>query len=206
MEVLYRLSYVGAAYDPTAPQAAIIAAIESTPAPPPSQPRQARWASSRIVRWIGPQNPAGVVYGVILIGALMAAEAGLHDGYPETAASAAIGVAIYWLAHAYSTILGERLVGREQLNPRGLARALGQDWAIVRGAVVPLVALLIAWLAGASQSTGATVSVWAAIACLVLLELLAGFSARAGRGERLLEVSIGIVMGIAILALKMLAA
>ena len=129
--------------------------------------------------------------GVILIGALMAAETGLHDGYPETAASAAIGIAIYWLAHSYSTILGERLVGREQLTPGGLARALVQEWAIVRGAVVPLIALLIAWAAGAPQSTGASAAVWAAIGCLVLLELLAGFNARAGRRERLLEVSIG---------------
>ena len=56
------------------------------------------------------QNPAGVVYGTILIGALIAAESGMHDGYPDLIGSSTLALGIYWLAHSYSTVLGRRLV------------------------------------------------------------------------------------------------
>jgi hypothetical protein len=41
-----------------------------------------------------------VVYGVILVGALLAAESGVHETYLDTVLSAVIATAIYWLAHA----------------------------------------------------------------------------------------------------------
>jgi CHASE2 domain-containing sensor protein len=157
------------------------------------------------VRWTGRENPERVVYGVILIGALLAAESGLHDGYPATVASAAIGLGVFWLAHAYSALLGRRLSERERLNVRALGQALVREWAIVRGASIPLVALLVCWASGASQATGVAVAVWSAVSVLIALELLAGVAARAGTGELLLEGSVGAVMGLAILALKALA-
>ena len=47
--------------------------------------------------------------GVIVIGALLAAESGLHETYLDTFASGGIAAALYWLAHAYSDVLGRRL-------------------------------------------------------------------------------------------------
>ncbi len=185
-------------------KAGIIAGIEPPSSEQSAEPPARSPIGRRVVRWVGPENPAGVVYGVILIGALMAAEAGLHDGYPETVGSAVLGIGIYWLAHSYSTMLGERLSGRDRLTRRGLARALAHDWAIVRGAVIPLLALLIAWVSGAPQSTGASIAVWAAIGCLVGFELLAGSRDGTHGGGRSLEAGIGIAMGLAILALKAL--
>ncbi len=156
------------------------------------------------------RNPAGVVYGVIMIGALLAAESGLHDGYPDTVASAVITLGIYWLARAYSGVLGRRLSNQEHLTAGAFARALAHDWAIVRGATIPLLTLLVAWVAGATQTTGVTAAVWAAIASLIAFELLAGLRSRAGRSsiglsEIALEGGIGIAIGLALLALKSLA-
>ena len=91
------------------------------------------------------RNPAGVIYGVIVIGALLAAESGRHETYLETVASAAIAAALYWLAHSYTTVLGRRLQAQERLTPAALGRALAHDWALIRGAAIPLLVLLIAW-------------------------------------------------------------
>ena len=157
------------------------------------------------VRWTGRENPERVVYGLILIGALLAAESGLHDSYPATVASVAIGLAVYWLAHSYAAVLGRRLSEHERLNLRALVQALVREWAIVRGALIPLLALLVCWAAGASQATGIAVAIWAAVIALIMLELLAGLAAGAGTGELLLEGGVGAVMGLAILALKALA-
>ncbi|HWY90211.1 MAG TPA: hypothetical protein VNY31_06015 [Solirubrobacteraceae bacterium] len=151
------------------------------------------------------RNPAGVVYGTILIGAVIAAESGVHDGYPDLIGSTALVLGIYWLAHSYSTILGRRLSHEEHLTAGALARALGHDWSIVRGASIPLLTLLIAWAAGASETTGVNAAVWAAIASLVVFELLAGMRAGSTPREFALEGGVGVIMGLAIFALKSLA-
>src|ERR1700742_5212031 len=85
-------------------------------------------------------NAAGVVYGVITIGALMAAESGRHERYLDLLASALVATLLYWLAHAYADLLGRRLATGEALTARSLGRALVHDWAIVRGAAIPLLA------------------------------------------------------------------
>ena len=52
------------------------------------------------------ENPGGAVFGLIAIGALMAAESGLHETYLDTVLSAVIAAGVYWLFHAYTTLLG----------------------------------------------------------------------------------------------------
>jgi hypothetical protein len=151
------------------------------------------------------ENPEGVVYGTILIGALIAAESGTHEGYLDMIGSTTLALGIFWLAHSYSTILGRRLSYREHLSMGALARALGREWSIVRGASVPLLALLVAWAAGASETTGVDAAVWAAIASLLMFELLAGLRAGSTPREFALEAGVGATMGLAILALKSLA-
>jgi len=150
-------------------------------------------------------NPAGVVYGVIMIGALLAAESGLHDDYPETVASAVIALGVYWLARSYASVLGRRLSHQEHLTGGALARALAHDWSVVRGASIPLLTLLVAWVAGATQTTAVNAAVWAAVVSLIAFELLAGLRSRATPRELALEGGVGMAMGLAILALKSLA-
>jgi hypothetical protein len=143
-----------------------------------------------------------VVYGTIVIGALLAAESPRHDTYLDTLASTVIAAALYWLAHAYANVLGRRLAQHERLTAGGLVRALGRDWAIMRGAALPLLALVLAWAAGARLQTGVTAALWSAVASLIAFELIAGVRSRAEPGELVLEVGVGATMGLAILALR----
>jgi hypothetical protein len=156
-----------------------------------------------VADWIAPgENPSGAVYGVIVIGALLAAESGHHESYLDTVASTIIAAALYWLAHAYASVLGRRLALQERLTASALARALGHDWTIVRGAALPLLALVLAWATGASLQTAVTAALWSAIASLIAFELIAGIRSRATAHELVLDVGVGTAMGIAILALK----
>lgn len=147
-------------------------------------------------------NAAGVVYGVITVGALMAAESGRHESYLDMFASALVATLLYWLAHAYADLLGRRLATGEALTARALGRALVHDWAIVRGAAIPLLALVIAWAVGASQEAGVTAALRTAVVTVVVLELIAGIRAKSTPGELLLKAGVGVAMGIAILAVK----
>jgi hypothetical protein len=139
---------------------------------------------------------------MIVVGALLAAESGRHETYLDTVASTAIAAALYWFAHAYADVLGHRLAQHERLSAGSLWRALAHDWAIIRGATLPLAALVIAWAVGAAQQTAVTAALWSTIVSLVAFELIAGIRARASPRELALEGAVGAAMGVAILALK----
>lgn len=184
---------------------------DNPPIEPPAAPQSAQHPpggrlSGRLGRaadWIVPaENPSGVIYGVIVIGALLAAESGRHESYLDTFGSAAIAAGLYWLAHAYASVLGRRLATHERLTAAVLMRALGHDWAMVRGAAIPLLAILLAWGAGAAQETAVNAGLWSAAGSLVVFEILAGLRSRAAPGELVLEVGVGMAMGMGILVLK----
>ena len=139
-----------------------------------------------------------------MIGALLAAENGTHESYAETISSALIAAAIYWLAHAYANALGWRVATRERLTAGVISRELIRDWAIVRGAAIPLFVLVLAWVAGATLETAVSAALWGTVASLIAFELAAGVGAQATRGELALDVCVGALMGLAILALKAL--
>ncbi len=157
--------------------------------------------------WLAPaENPSRVVLGLIVTGALLAAESGLHDTYLETFASGVLAAALYWLAHAYADVLGRRLRSSRRLTPRELGESLLHEGAVIRGAAIPLLALLIAAIAGADRETGVTIAIWTAAGSIVVLELIAGLRSRATRTEILLEAAVGITMGLGVIALKALLA
>ncbi len=143
-----------------------------------------------------------MIYGIVAIAALLAAESGFHETYLDTVASAAIAAALYWLAHAYAELLGRRLALRERLTVGALGRALADEAAILRGAMVPLAVLAVGWIVGVEQQTAVTAALWSAIASLLVFELVAGLRAHASARELVLEVCVGAAMGVAIIALK----
>ena len=172
--------------------------------PPGAATRARRLAIRTLDRLLPGENPAGAVYGTITIGALLAAESSLRDTYPETVGAIVVALLVYWLAHSYAELLGQRLAAGERLTLSGLGQALVRDWAIVRGAGAPLVALLVAWAVGASQETGTTVALWPSVASLLAFELLAGLRARAQPAELALELCIGAAMGLGVILLRVI--
>ncbi len=150
------------------------------------------------------ENPEGAIYGLIVIGALLAGEFGRHESYLDTLGAALISAALYWLAHAYAGLLGGRLLKGGRLTVRVLLEALAHDLAVIRGALIPLAALFLAALAGASQETAVTIAIWSVVSSLVGFELLAGLRAKAAPRELLLELSVGAAMGVAVLGLKII--
>jgi signal transduction histidine kinase len=182
---------------------------EPTPTPqhPPVAPRESAEPSwpYRIAGWVVPERyPAGVVYGLITVGALLAAESGLKDTYAETVGSIAIAMTLYWVAHAYADVLGLRLSERRRVSWAELWHTFVQDWSIVRGASLPLLALLVAWAAGASQAEAVTAGVWAVVASLIAFELAAGIRSKARPAELAFDVSAGTTLGLGILVLRVL--
>jgi membrane protein YqaA with SNARE-associated domain len=150
------------------------------------------------------ENPARLVYGVLAIGATLAAESGSHESYLDTAGSAVIAICLYWFAHAYADVLGHRLQTHERLSIAALGRALHDEATILVGAVLPLFGLVLCWAVGAALATGVEVALWSCVGSLIAFELIAGIRARSTPRELALEVGVGATMGLAIVALKVL--
>lgn len=164
-----------------------------------------RGVAERVAAWLVPRrNPTGVVYGLVTVGALLAAESGLRDTYAETVSSAAIAMLLYWFAHSYSDMLGLRLAEQKPFSWQELWQTFGRDWAIARGSSLPLLALLVAWATGAGQATAVAAAVWTVVVSLIAFEVAAGIRSRAKPLELVLEVLAGATMGLAILALRAL--
>ena len=149
------------------------------------------------------RNPGGVVYGILAIGALLAAESDAHETYPETVASALIAAVLYSLAYGYAGLLGRRLgLAQSGSASESLLIALGDEWSIVRGACIPLAVVLVGWALGATQHVAVSAAVWVAVGSLIVFELIAGLRSRATPLELAFEVGMGITLGVGILGLK----
>lgn len=153
---------------------------------------------------IGSKANAATVYGLVSVGILLAVESDHGETYPDALGSVALALAIYWLSHAYADALGEQMREQGRLTSAILRRALVDDWAIVRGATLPLLVLLLAWAFGAGSRTGLDAALWSAIASLVALELLAARRAGAHGRAVFFEGLIAGAIGLAIIALKVL--
>ncbi len=138
-----------------------------------------------------------------MIGVLLAAEDPRSEGYPETIVGATIVLVLYWLTSFYTHTLGARLQTREPLTKTLFWHGCLHELPIIEGAVVPVLVLLIAWVAGAAVTTGITAALWTVALGIVTLEVAAGWRARLRPQGLCFQAAAGAVMGLAIIALKL---
>ena len=142
------------------------------------------------------------VYGTVSIGALLAAESAKQETYAATFGAVALTLLLYVLIHSYSDYSAERLDEGEPLELAGLGRTiLLESWLLV-GAGVPLIALVISWLLGASLSTAVTVAVWTSAAMVVILELVSGLRAGETGRDLAMQIGIGALFGVMVILLR----
>jgi hypothetical protein len=160
---------------------------------------------SGLVRWIAPEdNPGGVVYGTLVVGTLLDAETSRLETFAKLTEAILVALALYWLAHAYARLLGDRFEQGAQRSTRQLASTLWHESALIRGAATPLLVLLVAWAVGVSLSAAVTLAIWTCAVALLVLELVAGLRARLGARDLVLEAALGVSMAGGILLLKVI--
>ena len=156
-----------------------------------------------MIDWIEPDhNPAGVVYGTLIVGAVLAAESARRETLLATVAATGLALVLYWLAHSYAATLGDRLDNHVPLTASGIVRSLAKDRAIVRGAAIPVLALLLASAVGASVDTAVLAATWTSASTVVVLELIAALRAHLRGRELIVQVAIGTAMGLAVIGVR----
>jgi hypothetical protein len=146
---------------------------------------------------------SAAIYGLMTVGALLAAESALSETYAETVGAVAITMLVYWLAHSYAEFASHRLKEREPSRFAALGHIMVEQVPILFGAAVPLVALLIDWAAGASLSTAVITALITSAVMVMVIEVAAGVRAKQSGRELVLQALFGGLLGLLIIALRL---
>ena len=140
----------------------------------PTRPREPE-EQVAAARAPGPRRAAGI-YGTIITAAVLAA-AGDNVRTLPLAVSIVVTLLVYWLAEEYAEILGEQIEGGRLPTRRDVRAALAATWPMVSASGLPLLALVLARLLGASDSAAATAGLVTAVVLLVIYAWSAGVAA-----------------------------
>ena len=178
--------------------------MRDVPQQPASNPRLGiRHLLSTISRWVEPDdNPSGVVYGTIAVGAVLAAESTRRETFAETIGATLLILGLYWIAHTYATVVGERIKERGTLSSSGLWHAFLHEGAIAKGAAIPIAVLVALWIAGTSLDTAVTAALWTSAAALGGFEVVAALRSRITGAQRLAQGIVGALLGAGVLLVR----
>ncbi|MFZ0378057.1 MAG: hypothetical protein WAL38_09535, partial [Solirubrobacteraceae bacterium] len=74
---------------------------------------------------------------------------------------------------------------------------------ILAGASPPLLAVLIAWAAGATLGSAIDIALWTGVAAIIAVEVAAGIQADLSGRRLLIQAVVGAAFGLLILALRL---
>ena len=151
-----------------------------------------------------PANLGGLVYGTIAVAALLAAESARRETYPRTVGAVAVTLILYWVAHSYAEFAEERVQHEEHLSFRGLWVSALYELPVLFGAAVPFAVLLLCWALGVGLEAGVAAAVWTSAAMIVLIEIGIGVRAQLKGRELLAQTLVGGLLGLLVVALRVL--
>ena len=149
---------------------------------------------------LGRRRAAGI-YGAIITAAILDA-AGGHLPTAALVISVVVTLLVYWLAEEYAEVLGEQVEGGHLPSRASIWAALTATWPMVTASYLPLLALVLARLTGASALTAANVGIAAAIVLLTVHGWLAGRAAQLRSWQLVFATSIAAALGLVMIALK----
>ncbi|WP_345518320.1 hypothetical protein [Nocardioides conyzicola] len=143
----------------------------------------------------------GAITGTVVCAAVIAYGVGHAESTAHLSVAIVATVGVYWVAHLHAVTIGSSLThGHHPLE--ALRHALVETLPVAAASIIPLVALLVTRLAGASLSGSA----WTALA--VTIGLLAVYSYAAGArggldlGGRITSAAAGACVGVLVALLK----
>jgi hypothetical protein len=167
-------------------------------------PARSRLAARILGLVVPDDNPANHVDGIITTGALLAAESTRHESLLEAAGAVTAVIVAVWLSHSYSAALAERLQSGRPWSAHQLRHTAAHELALLQGAIVPLIVLIVADLAGLSVGQAVIAALASAVALLFTFEVVAGTRGQLRAWELAVQVGLCVLIGGAILALEII--
>ncbi len=149
---------------------------------------------------LGRRRAAGI-YGALITAAILDT-AGDHLPTAALVVSVVVTLLVYWLAEEYAELLGEQVQGGRLPGRAHIRRALAATWPMVSASYLPLLALVLARLAGASALAAANVGLAAAIVLLTIHGWWAGRAAKLRSWQLFFATSVAAALGLVMILLK----
>jgi hypothetical protein len=148
----------------------------------------------------GRRRAAGI-YGAVVTAAVIAAT-GEQLPTRWLVVAVVVTLIVYWAAEQYAELLGEHTAGGHLPTWPQIRAALVSSWPMVGASYAPLLALVLARVAGASPLTAANVGLVTALLLLVYHGWSAGRAANLRGGRLLVTTSIAVALGVVMVVLK----
>lgn len=156
-----------------------------------------------VQKFAGGSNVASAVYGTIITIAVLGAwYADPTSGALETLISVLATLVVFWVAHAYSHIVGHEL-SKEGVNRTNVFSAFRHDWPIVQSGFLPLLVLLAGSLEFIDERHSLLLAI---IACGVLLAFFCLAMARVAKRswvQSLVLTAVMVTLGAFVAVLEM---
>ena len=149
---------------------------------------------------LGRRRAAGI-YGAIITAAILDT-AGGHVSTAVLVISVVVTLLVYWIAEEYAEVLGEHTTGGRLPSRAYIRGSLVSSWPMVSASYLPLLAVVLATVAGASALTAANVGLVVAIVLLTVHGWLAGRAAQLKGRKLVLVTSIAAGLGLVMILLK----
>ncbi len=148
----------------------------------------------------GRRRAAGI-FGAIITAAILDVSGG-HVSTTALVVSVVATLLVYWIAEEYAEILGEQTAGGRLPSWTSIKRALRSTWPMVTASFIPLLALVVATVAGASAPTAANVGLVFAVALLTVHGCQPGRAAQLQARKLLWATLIAAGLGLVMILLK----
>ena len=162
--------------------------VADVPGPPPDRTRT-------------PIRRAAGIYGLIVTATVLATAG--NSLRTVALVVAVVGtLLVYWLAEQYAEVLGEQAEGGELPTWNSVRGSLMSTWPLVSSSFLPLLALLVARLAGATVLTASNVGLACAVLVLIAHAWGAARAADLHRWRLAAATSTAAVLGLVLVLLK----
>ncbi len=131
---------------------------------------------------------ASSIYGLIIASSVLAAGAD-DDNIVYVSLSVLVTLVVYWLAETYARVMAVRQVNAQPVTWSRTRHDLSDGWPLVSASFVPLVAVVLSAILGASVSTAQTVGMICATVLLFSSGVIAG-RRRGSTGFRLIMTGV----------------
>src|SRR3954454_13568394 len=152
-------------------------------------------------------NPAGAIYGTIVVLAAIVAGGAARGATLRTILIEAVGSgAVFWLAHVYTDVIATRVQGSGAALLTDVRGAMREQSAILEAVLLPGLALLLGVIGVLDRDTAINVALAVGLLDLFVWGIAHGRAAGLPRHQIVLVGLTDLAFGLAIVVLKLLLA
>ena len=150
------------------------------------------------------EHYAAAVYGSIVAAALIEAFRAEHVKAEQIALAVLTTMTVFWLAHVWSGIVGDRIHHGAKLQVSRLIRIGRAEWPLVEASFVPVVVLMLGWAGLYSDATAARLALGVCIAQLFAYGAIVGRHAYHGWPAAIVAGLLNAGLGLVLIELEVL--